>query len=318
MSKFIDYMIDEVREATENEEFNTSIGISEEEFIRFLNEAIHRLHGRIVSQHPQVFLSEEIQALTSDVQEYSLPRKAFNNNSLSQVEYSYNSNVDNYYPLKPTSLKNRHPNATGDPDFYIRRGGSVLIVPKPDNSSSSIRFTYIRKPKRLDKRRGIIKAVTTSGSNITNLEVNYINGATVDNTELLKKTRFTVVDKYGTIKMDNILLSSIDSSTSYDATLTVDSGFAFESGETIAADDYVVSGEYTTTHLDPDDFDQPLEDYIREYCRLRILQRDSSIDSREAFSQLSDMESQILNNFKELSDDITGIPIINHDEDWWI
>lgn len=317
MSKFVDTIIDEVREATENEEFTTSIGLSEEEFIRFFNEAINRLHGRIVSNHPAVFLTEEETSVTSGTQSYSVPRKAFNNNMLAQVEFSFDGTSDNYYPLRPTSLRNRNPNADGDPDFYIRRGGSVLLVPTPDSSSGKIRFTYVRKPKRLDKRRGLVKAVTTSGSAITNLEVNYVNGAAVDSGELSKRTRLTIVDKYGNIKMDNILLSAIASSASYDATLTIDSSFTFESGETITVGDYVVSGEYTTTHLDPDDFDQPLEDYIREFARLRVLQRDSSVDTQEAFATLSEMEDQIIKNFKELSDDIHDIPEINETMDWF-
>lgn len=317
MSKFIDSIIDDVREDSENEEFNTNIGLSEETFIRYINEAISRLHGRIVSQHPQVFLSESEITLTNDTQEYDIPRKAFNNNAISQVEYSFDGSTDNYFPLQSQSLRNRFPNSNGDPDFYIRRAGKILLMPTPDSSSGKIRVTYIRKPIRLDKRRAQIKAVTTSGSAITNLEVNYVNGAAVDSGELNKRTRFTVVDKYGNIKMDNVLLSTITTSTSYDATLTVDSSFTFESGETIVADDYIVSGEYTTTHLLETDFDQALEDYIRQYCVLRIQQRDSSIDQKEAFAVIVEMEDQIIGNFKELSDDITRIPRTNHDEEWF-
>ena len=316
MSKFIDSIIDEVRESSENEDFNTSLGLSEEEFVRFINEAIARLHGKIVSQHTNVFLEEVITSVTSGTQKYAVPRRAFNKNAIAQVEFSTTSATDDYYPLKSTSLRNRHPNAEGDPEFYIRRAREILVIPTPTNTSGSLRITYVKKPKRLDKRRAQIKVVTTLNNTITNLEANYVNGSSVDNTELNKRTLITVVDKYGNIKMDNILLSSIGSSDNYDATLNIDSSFTYESGETITVDDYIVSGEYTTTHLDENDFDQYLEDYIREYARLRTLQRDSSVDTQEALGTLSAMEDQIIANFKDLSDDIDNIPIINIDDSW--
>lgn len=313
MAKLVDYLIDEVREATENEEFNDVVGLSEEEFIRFFNEGINRIHSLIIKQHPLVFTEEYTVSVTNGTQEYTLPRKAFNNNVVSQVEYSPTGLADDYYRLDPSSINLRHPGINGEPTHYIRRSGKVLLYPTPNSSAGSLRITYIRKPKKLDKRRGQIKAVTTSGSTITNLEINYINGTTVDSTELSKKTRFTVVDKYGSIKMDNILLSGITTSVSYDATITVDATFAFESTETIAVDDYIVSGEYVTSHLDVTETSEAIEEYIREFCRLRILQRDSSVDINDAYASLSAMEEYIVDSFKELTDDTTLIPDISKD-----
>lgn len=317
MSKFIDSMIDEIREATENEDFNSNLGLSEEEFIRFINEAIARLHGKIVQQHSSVFLEEVEMSTTLNDQTYNIPRRAFNKNSIQSVEYSETGNSDDYYVLRPTTGRNRFPSIRGEPEYYIRRAREILLVPTPHTSIGTLRVTYVKKPKRLDKRRGLIKAVTTSNSQITNLEINYVNGSEVDSTELGKRTRLTVVDQYGNIKMDNILLSSIGSSDNYDATLVIDSSFTYESTESITTDYYVVSGEYTTTHLDENDFDQYLEDYIREFARFRTLQRDSSNDSQESLGSLTAMEDQIVANFKDISDDIDTIPLITDNTDWW-
>jgi len=313
--KYVNTIINEVREDTENTEFNATIGLSEETFLRYINEAINRLHGKIIAQHADVFLSESTVTCSQNTQSYSVPTNAFNNTMISSVEYSYNGNTDNYTFLKPTTSRNRASGVTGTPSHYIRKGSNLLLVPAPDDTGATLRVTYIRKPIRLDKRRGQIKAVTTAGSNITNLEINYINGNTVDSGELAKRTKCCVVDKYGNIKMDNILISSIDTSATYDAMITVDSGFEFASGETITVDDYIVSGDYTTTHLLDTDFDVNIEDYIRQYAVLRIMQRDSSIDQQEAFAVLETMESQILANFKDLSDDVYNIPNIN--DEWW-
>lgn len=313
MSKLIDYIVDEVRESTENEEFDQTVGITEEEIIRFINDAQNRLHAKIVAKHPQVFVAEDEQNIVADQETYSLSHKAFLSNKVSQVEYSPTTSQNDYYPLRPASLYNRDTGGQGDPDRYIRRSNQILLIPTPASAGGKLRISFVRKLPRLDKRRGQIKAVTTSGSQITNLEVNYINGAVVDNKELLKRTKFSVVDKYGNIKMENVLLSSIDTSVSYDATITVDSSFSFESGETITVDDYIVPGDYATTHLE---LGFEIERYIQSYCEYKVLKRDSSIDSQEALQELSLMEQEIIDSYAEISDDIVEIPEINDEGEW--
>lgn len=315
MSKLIDYIIDEARESTENEEFDETVGLSEEEIIKFINQAQHRLHSKIVAQHPLVFTETDTKNVIANQEAYDIDHKAYLANKISQVEYSSTGNVDDLYVLRKGYLRNRDTGAEGDPDAYIRRGGQILLLPTPLDSNGILRITYIRKIKKLDKRRGQVKAVTLDSgtSTITNLEINYVNGSTVDSTALRKNTRFTVVDKYGNIKMENILLSSLDSSVSYDTTLSVDSSFTYKSGETIEVDDYIVPGPYTTTHFE---LGPEVERYIQLYTEFKILKRDSSVDSQEAFQELAEIESDIIDSYADISDDILEIPEIN-EQDWW-
>jgi hypothetical protein len=315
MSKFIDAIIDEARESTENETFDNEVGLTEEEIVKFVNQGLNRLHSKIVAQHPQVFVETYEVSCSADQEAYSIPaHKAFLKNKISQVEYSPDSTAANYYPLDATVLKNRDNGSSGDPTHYIRRGGEILLLPTPSSSAGKLRLTYIPKAKQMDKRRGLIKAVTTSGSNITNLEVNYVNGSTVDLAQLTKRTRISVVDKYGNIKMENVLIEGATSSASYDATITVDSSFEFASGETIAVDDYIISGAYATTHLQ-DEVGPEVERYIQAYVEYKILHRDSSVDSQEMFQVLAEIEADIIAAYAEISDDILMIPEINPD-DW--
>jgi hypothetical protein len=315
MSKLIDYIVDEARESTENEEFDETVGLSEEEIIKFINQAQSRLHSKIVAQHPLVFTETETKNVVANQEAYTINHKSYLANKISQVEYSSTSSTDDLYVLRKGYLRNRDTGADGDPDSYIRRGGQILLLPTPTDSNGLLRITYIRKIKKLDKRRGQVKAVTLDSgtSTITNLEINYVNGSTVDNTALLKDTRFTVVDKYGNIKMENVLLSSLTTSASYDATLSVDSSFTYQSGETIAVDDYVVPGPYTTTHFELGD---EVERYVQVYTEFKILKRDSSVDSQEAFQELAEIEQDIIDSYADISDDILEIPQINED-DWW-
>lgn len=318
MSKFIDAIIDEARESTENESFDAEVGLTEEEIIKFINQAVNRLHSKIVAQHPSIFQEEKTFSIVGGQESYSIPsHKAYLKNKVSSVEYSPTSSTDDLYPLYPTVLRNRDTGAEGDPCRYIRRSGSIYLLPTPISSNGLLRLTYTPKAMQMDKRRGLIKAVTTSGSTITNLEINYVNGSTVDLTELRKRTRISVVDKYGNIKMENVLVSGITSSASYDATVTVDSSFTFESGETISVDDYIISGPYATTHL-PDELGPEVERYIQAYVEYKILARDSSVDSQEMFSVLAEIENDIVGSYADVSDDTMEVPEINNDqEDWW-
>jgi hypothetical protein len=313
MSKLVDYIIDDARESTENEEFDTTVGLSEEEILKFINQAQFRLHSKIVAQHPQVFTSTYTFTTVADQEAYSIPSyKAYLKNKVSQVEFSKTNSTNDYYYLRPGYLRERDTGANGDPEKYIRRGGEILMLPTPTGSGGLLRLTYIRKIKKLDKRRGIIKAVTAADSAITNLEITYLNSSSIDAAQLNSNTRFTVVDKYGNIKMENVLLSGITTSASYDATLTVDSSFTYATGESIAVDDYIVSGPYSTTHFELGD---EVERYIQLYTEWKILKRDSSIDSQEAIQELAQIEEDIIASYAEISDDILEIPEINED-DW--
>lgn len=314
MSKLVDYLIDSVRESTENEEFDSNTGLTEEEVLKFLNQAQYRLHSRIVSAHPQVFTKEYSFTATAGTESYDLEHDTFLSNKITNVEYSSTGLSDDYVKLDRISPHNRRSGAEGNPDSYFTRSDKIYLKPTPTTSTGTLRVTSTRRIKGLDKRRGTVQAVTIASSVITNLEINYVNGTTVDSTELGKRTRVTVVDKYGTIKMDNILLSSIASSTTYDATLAIDSSFTHESGETITVGDYVLSGDYATTHseLGPE-----VERYLETFAEWKMLKRDSSVDSAEAFQELRDLESDIIDSYAEISDDVGFIPNINNDGDWW-
>jgi hypothetical protein len=313
--KFIDALIDEIREESENENFTTEVGITEEEIIRYVNDASYRLHEKIIQQHPDVFIGEEIQNVVSGTASYSIKATAFLNNRISQVEYSYNGSVNNYVVLDPVSIRQREQGITGTPQNYIRQSDRIILSPSPTDSNATIRISYTQRPKRIDKRRGIVKAVTldSTTSTITNLEVNYVNGTAVDNAELIKYNLFSVVDKYGELQMDAIKLSSIDSSTSYDATLTDDSTFTYATGETITVGDYVCSGSYASTHFQ---LPESVERYVRAYAIWKVLKRDSSVDSAEAIQELSEMERGIIASYAELSDDIRTVPEINKNGEW--
>jgi hypothetical protein len=92
--------------------------------------------------------------------------------------------------------------------------------------------------------------------------------------------------------------------------VTVDSDFTFASGETIAVGDYVVAGEYHSSHPS---LPQQCERYLLAYMTWRALKRDSSYDSKEGKEELDGMEAQITEAYKKPNRVSRGIPIINDD-----
>jgi hypothetical protein len=257
MSRYVSYLIDDVRNSTENTDFSDTVGIKDAEFLRFLNDAQWRIHNLIVQKHPSVFITEYTTSVVGDQEAYSLPIKAMMGNKVTQVEYTSQTAGNNYfYPLRPGSLFQRSAgpgsgSGIGSPTHYIRKGGQILLTPIPSSSQGQLKINYVHKLPKLDLRRGSIASATldSSTNTITALSMD-VSTDTIDSTELDKFTRLSIVDEEGNVKMSNIKYTNIDSGT---GVVTVDSSFTYDSGETIAAGNYVVAGPYSSTHVMLDD-----------------------------------------------------------------
>jgi hypothetical protein len=299
--KRIELLINQVRRSTENTDFDedNNIGIMDEEFIQYFNDAQSRIQSLIIQQHSNVFLVES-ESTCDGSASYSIPSDAFINNKVDTVEFSSTGDSDDYYVLEETNLKNRAEGSTGSPSAYIRSSGSVILVPKP--SSGKVRITYIQRLTDLDKRRGKVSLFQdlSAGSKIT-----------VDSTDskLLSKFDYvTVIDNSGVVKAKNILIDSV-SSTIY----TTNSSHSLAAGESITSGDYVVGGDKSTTHSD---LPEMAERYLLAYCEWKILKRDSSIDSTAAMQELASLEREIVDSYKHIQEDVPSIPLINQYDDW--
>jgi hypothetical protein len=319
MSRYVSYLIDDVRTSTENTDFSDTVGIKDAEFLRFLNDAQYRIHSKIVQQHPSVFITEYTTSVVGDQEAYSLPLKAMMGNKVTQVEYtSQSSGTQYYYPLRPGSLFQRSSgpgsgSSIGAPTHYIRKGGQILLSPIPTSSNGTLKINYVHKMPRLDLRRGSVASVTldSSTNTISALSLD-VSTDVIDSTELDKFTRLSIVDEEGNVKMSNIKYTAIDSGT---GVVTVDSSFTYDTGETISTGNYVVAGPYSTTHVMLDDM---VERYLISYCTFKILQRDSNVtDLTTQQNILLEMENEIVQAYAEISDDIMEIPnIVSYDDEW--
>ena len=309
MARLVDYLISDVRVQTENEDFSDSIGIGDDEVLRYINEAQQRIQARIYATYKNVFTEEKVESIVADQEEYSLPADAFTGNAVSQVEFKSDSDEKNYYPLELRSIKNRSV-VSGHPDIYFRKNKKILISPVPETSNGSLRISYAKAVNKLDKRRGSVASVTDSGTQITAITLE-VSTDSVDTDAVAKDNFLCVVDRAGNIKMKNIEYDSISGTT---GVVTLTSNHTYESGESIAVGDYIVVGKYTSTHSELPDH---VERYLMAYAAWKLLKRDSSADYSEQESELGQMESEIVDTFAGIDDDVYQIPEINEDEMWF-
>jgi hypothetical protein len=299
-----------IRRQSENVQIDPDDGIDDEEIVQFMNDGQERLEAAIVRTHEKAFAADDFIDLVNETEIYALPFGTFINHSLIAVEYSFTGDQSDYIPLRRGKLIERT-SFRGFPTMYIPRVREIIVNPIVDRSiTNGLRITYNPKHPRMDKRRGIVTAVTLANNYVTNLVVDATSGdVPYDPSDFEEFDRISVVNQDGVQQMKNIPLDSADSN----GTLTVRSSFVYETGETIAVGDYVVLGENATTHLQ---MPQICEKYLIEYAVWKMLMRDSSQDSGEQAVVVKALETDIVDAFAEISSDVDRVPVINADNLW--
>lgn len=307
-------LIEQIRRQTENEEVSDFIGIKDEEFIQYLNDAQYNLQAQIVHQHPRVFMDEAILQTTAGTERYDLPSDCFLGNKVHNVEYSATGNDEDYYTLRQTTMKSRSSGANADPSQYIRVAGQILLTPQPV-SGGTLRLNYVKRLRELDKRKAQVGTqATVNASSTFEIQLDNLNFNT--NIEDLRLHDFIcIVDKEGKSLVKNIEIDlSIDNTNSTKITCKP---HALATGEsaTIPVGAYIVGGKDTTTHSE---LGIEVERYLIAYCAWKILKRDSSVDSSEALQELQLMAQEIIKSYALITDDVQLVPNIQTDNEWSI
>jgi len=307
-------LIEQIRRQTENEEVSDFIGIKDEEFIQYINDAQYNLQAQIVHQHPRVFIDEAIIQTVSGQERYDLPSNCFLGNKVHNVEYSPTGNDEDYYTLRQTTMKSRSSGVDADPSQYIRVAGQILLTPQP-TSGGKIRINYVKRLRELDKRKAQVSTQATVDSQ--NDFVIELNNTSFDtNIEDLRLHDFIcIVDKEGNNLVKNIEID-LDITNTNSSQITC-RAHTLDTGEsaTIPVGSYIVGGKDTTTHSE---LGIEVERYLIAYCAWKILKRDSSVDSAEAMQELNLMAQEIVKSYALITDDVQLIPDINSRDDWSI
>ena len=290
------------RRSTGNVDFSESAGIGDEEFLQAMNDGQEEIHSLINALFPTILMAVKLQAIQANLDSYAIPADCYMGTRLDFLEYSPSGLVQDYYPVRKGSVKERINGQSGNPAYYIRQGASIIMQPPPQNGGM-LRITYQKTIPVLDKKRGTVSSVLLVGNTISSL---YLDTATdLDATALAEQNFISIVDKNGVVKMRYIPVDSVDSGTGQ---VVVSAGFTFESGETIAAGDFAVRGKFASTHSQ---LPEVCEKYLLEYCNMRILMRDSSTDQAEVGALMQKIESTLKQAFAEPDNDPDRIPIID-------
>lgn len=303
--KRIDLLMNEARSSTENTEYTSETGVQDSEFLRAFNDGQDRIQSLILNTYPKMFQKESLKVATANSPWVNIPSDVFMDSRIEKVEYSPSGAENDFYILEAKTTDGRVVQSAGHPSTYIRQSRRILLNPKP-SGAGTVRFTHQKAFPRLDLRRGRVSAVTLDEPN---LEVDSLTLDTTlltdDNVTYLNEQEYiTVIARDGTIKMKNIPITEVNSST---GTVMIDT-FNYESGETIEVGDYVVGGKYATTHSELPDI---CERYLLQFCQWRILKRDSSSDSAESNQELKEMEQEIVESYSQADHDVHGIPILD-------
>lgn len=303
------------RRATENTDITTQTGIPDIEFVQYFNDAARRLQSKILEFTDKPFLNEVLIDVVGNQEAYDLPKDAYYFNRISNLDFSRTGRFEDFYPLRMQTLRERNNVTNPDISKYMLRTGQILLDPKPSDSIiEGLRLNYAQTIPCFDIQRFNVLSVVTAGQTITSLVLENLDalGGDLDDEKLAGMNEdifMTDIDILGNLKMESIQFDSIDPAT---GVVTVTPGFTFLTTESIAVGDFVVSGARCTNRFElRKELPNATERYLLSYVNWRILKRDSSQDSTEAKEEFGLIEQDILENYKELTDDVEYPAIID-------
>lgn len=300
----VEHLIRAIRRHTDNETNGSDSGLSDEEYIQFLNDAQDHLYREINKTYRKIFTTSSKFPSVANQEEYDTPIDMFQT-SIVSLEYSPTGQEKDYYPLQRRELIEQV-SAPGVPLAYGVRGQKIVVNCIPQSAiTNAFRIKYNKALPRLDKRRTVVKSATAVGTvtaltlEPTNAAFNYLN--------YLENDYLTTVDFDGTIKCTAIGYGSVAVGT---GVVTLQGTKTLLTGETVVAGQYVCLGKRATTHSQLLD---DCEGFLIAWGVWKGLKRDSSSDSVLQNQELAVMQQSIIDSYGENYQDVDQIPIINSD-----
>lgn len=307
----IDLLINKVRRETANEDYGANSGISDTQIVSYFNDALHMLEREINNTHASQFKKEAFIDLVANQEKYDLPDDYLASGGVVSVEYAFgdpSSTNPDWQPLRRITDLERSRGTSGEiPSAFQVVNRQLWIKSIPSTAKTNgLRVVYIKALSRFDVRRGKIDVVTlnSGASTITDLEV--VLSTVTDPNEYNLNEACCVVDADGVIQMKNIKLDgSLNTST---GDVPVRSDFVYESGETIAANNYIVFGKNASTHQL--DLDESVESFLTSYVCWKVMSQDSNTEAADKASEMSAVAKSIMAAYSRSNEDIVLIPEI--------
>ena len=304
----VEHLLLQIRRHTENSQEGTTDGISDLELIEALNNAQESMTARIHLTNNKLLADELEYASVANQEAYDVPFDLFSNSHVIDFAWSTSSDYADLVPLEKVGFKERIRD-TGYPSKYILRKNKVLVNRIPQNAGQLGVMTYNPRLPRLDKRSGQVTVATlnTGARTITTLTLSAIITPTLANAHFDQTDYLTVVDRDGVIKMKDIPIDSVNTTT---GAVAIASGFVYAVGETIAVGDYVCLGAYSTTHSQ---LPETCERFLLMFGYKRVFLRDCSNDYIAQDKELQDLMNEIMEVIGMESSDVEYVPLLDTD-----
>jgi hypothetical protein len=287
-----DILVSKARELSSSKDYSSTHGIRNYFFTTSAENAINALQRHIALEVPEAFSSWEVTPCVANQESYAAPARILARHLIYECQYTP-SDDSTYYPLD--LAYDRQPAIYGAPREYSIQGGSTYLWPIPSNASGKIRRRYEKQADGVDFIRGSIASVTGTAPALATIVLN----STGLDTEILGSTsspfqRVCICDWDGNIKARNVPVTGYTTAT---RTLTIKSGYAMASGESVTANDYVVIGANKSSHLL--DFDPLVGDFLINWMAFEAYNKKSSTDSLTASQLLQNIASQIAEMYSQ-------------------
>lgn len=302
MSTSLAALIESVRRQTNSVGSSSTSGISDNEFVDYFNDALHRLQSRISSKFSNIFTKEYEFSAVADQEEYDFPSDVYAVNRIWKLEYSSTGSAADYYNLKRRSFSSRSGDTGSYPSSYVVKGNKMLFQPIPADTGM-FRLTYEGVSRSLDIVRGTIDSTTLNIAGTYYETISLDTAEDVDDEFLATADYISFVTKLGVgTTQQGPSISSYDSATKI---VTLDASI-FAISDTLTPGMKVVGGKYSTTHTD---LPEICERYLKSYVAWKILRRDSNIsDASPQERELEALEKDIEEMFGDNERDEIEIP----------
>lgn len=295
----VELLIDVARKLSQNTRYDSQSGIPQDVFVQFLNNAQDSLVMEVQNLKTKYFKKQIIVPVVPSQEKYSWPDDCYMQH-VDTIQWTDSLTGTYWQTLFKTTTKEKITIQPGYPFAYVPHEDGFYL--NPPIKSGSLYVTYVRTPKRLQKRAGKINVATIVGTDLTALEVDETE-ASFDLSEINSQNYLCVVDKFGKVKASNILYDSCNSSGVF--TLS-----AFNLGtQTIAVGDYVIIGQDCINI--PDWETDMIEGYLIKHMVYEAKYGDSSSWTAQALNDMQMYFQKLSGSFAVLSDDISDIPVTN-------
>ena len=296
----VEPLIDMIRKQSQNTRYDATSGVPQDVFVQFLNNAQDSLIMEVQNLKTKYFKKQTVLDVVPSQEVYSYPADCYMQH-LDTIQWTDSPSGTYWQTLYKTTTKEKITIQPGYPFAYIPYEDGFHL--NPPIKSGKLYITYVRTPKRLAKRAGLITTATIVGDNLTTLIVDPAE-ASFDQTEINSDNFLCVVDKFGNVKASNILYNSCNASGVF--TLS-----PFDlNGESVAVGDYVCVGQNVTNKPEWLDI---CEGYLIKHAIYEAKMGDSSAWTAQAINDMSMYFQKLSGSFATLSDDISAVAITNLD-----